>query len=328
MHFFEPVATTAFTLRPAPEDFKVDCGPDGAPFRPDAVAVDPAGEAVWGALAFGGDEGIATARYWVAPERRGARLAARMLKAAAPGLFAAGAKRFEVRPPVRDQAAIRAALRAGFRPDGGVSRGAAWDGTEAMVLGLLPNDGPGPTPRVLPDLPGGMLSDDTVSLRPLVPGDFEAHLRHRSSPDVYAGAALPLPPSAQEAREICEWRAAVDWLRGRSALMVIDDGTGYQGTIGLYDVARVVGTGMIGYDLSAAVRGRGYATRAVRLVRSWAFREVGLDRLWAGTDVHNAASQAVLRRAGFRLEGVERGGLPTISGPRRDTLLWALLSSD
>ncbi|THV32025.1 GNAT family N-acetyltransferase [Glycomyces paridis] len=328
MHFFEPVETTAFALRPAPDHVKIDRGADSAPFEPHAVATGPADEAVWGALAFGADDGVVSVRFWVEPERRGDRLGARMLKAAAPGLFAAGARRVEVRPPVRDQAAIRAALRAGFRPDSGVSRGAAWDGTEALVLGLLPADGPGPTPRVLPDLPGGTLGDGTIALRPLTPGDYEAHLRHRSSPDVYAGAALPLPPSAAEAREVCEWRAAVDWLRGRSALMVIDDGTGYQGTIGLYDVARVVGTGMVGYDLRAGARGNGYATRAVRLVTGWAFREVGIDRVWAGTDLHNTASQAVLRRAGFRLEGVERGGLPTVSGRRRDTLLWAALSSD
>lgn len=322
MYFFEPVETTAFTLRPANESLQLDCG-----FAPDVIARGPEGEAVWGALRFEG-EGVVGVRFWVAPERRGKRLASEMLRAAAPSVLAAGARRLEVRPPVRDHAAIRSAMRAGFRPDGGVSRGAAWDGTEAVTLGLLPGDPPGPAPRVLPDLPGGLLSDDTVSLRPLAPEDFEAHLRHRSRPDVYAGAALPLPPSAEEAREFCEWRAAIDWLRGRSALMVIDDGTGYQGTIGLYDVARVVGTGMVGYDLREEVRGRGYATRAVNLVRRWAFHEVGLDRLWAGTDVHNAASQAVLRRAGFRLEGVERGGLPTLTGRRRDTLLWAVLSSD
>ncbi|SDD44691.1 GNAT family N-acetyltransferase [Glycomyces harbinensis] len=322
MNFFEPVEPTAFALRPAAEGEKVDCG-----FEPDAVAVGPEDEPAWGALGFEGSA-VVSVRFWVAPERRGKRLASEMLRAAVPGLFAAGARRVEVRAPVRDQAAIRSAMRAGFRPDGGIARCGAWDGTAALTLGFVPGDGPGPAPRVLPDLPGGTLSDGVVSLRPLAPDDFEAHLRHRSNPDVYAGAALPLPPSVDEAREFCEWRAAVDWLRGRSALMVIDDGEGYQGTIGLYDVARVVGTGMVGYDLRAQVRGRGYATRAVSLVRRWAFREVGLDRIWAGTDVHNAASQAVLRRAGFRLEGVERGGLPTLVGERRDTLLWAALSSD
>ncbi len=227
-----------------------------------------------------------------------------MLRAAAPGVFASGARRLEARPPVRDQAAIRAAMRAGFRPDGGVSRGGAWDGTEGLMLGLLPVDGPGPSPRVLPDLPGGILSDGVISLRPLAPEDFEAHLRHRSRPDVYAGAVLPLPPSVVEARELCEWRASVEWLRGRGALMVIDDGTGYLGTIGLYDVARVVGTGMIGYDLRPETRGRGYATRAVKLVRALGVRGgrarpgVGRDRRPQHGFAGRAASRGVPARGG------------------------------
>jgi RimJ/RimL family protein N-acetyltransferase len=193
---------------------------------------------------------------------------------------------------------------------------------------MLPYDGHIGAPRGLQDLPGGELTDGTVSLRPRGPDDVEDHLRHRSTPDVYAGAALPLPPTPEELTESCEWRAAVDWLRGRAALMVIDDGSGYLGTIGLYHVSLVVGTAMIGYDLCPSARGKGYATRAVRLVCRWAFDEVGVDRVWAGTVVHNTGSQAVLRRSGFHLEGVERGGLPGTGGRRRDTLLWALLAQD
>ncbi len=321
MYVIEPVTTAAFTLRQADDDAKIECG-----FEPDLVAVAPEGDGLWGAMRLTEADGVVSVRFWVAPEQRGRKLGAAMLKAAAPPLFASGVRRIETRPPVREPAAIRAAMRAGFRPDSGVIRGGAYDGGDALGLGLLAGDGRGPAPRVLPDLAGGELTDGTVSLRPLRPDDFEAHLRHRTSPDVYSGAALPLPPSVGEVVEMCEWRAAVDWLLGRAALMVIDDGAGYRGTIGLYDVARLIGTAMIGYDLSADARGKGYATGAVRLICRWAFEEVGLDRVWAGTDVHNAASQAVLRRTGFRLEGVERGGLPSVDGTRRDTLVWATLS--
>lgn len=319
---FEPVTTSAFTLQPASGAAEPDCG-----FEPELVAVGPDRSEPWGALGLTSAEGIVFARFWVAPERRGYRLAAAMLRAACPTLFASGTSRVEVRAPVGDVAAIRAAMRAGFRPEG-VLRCGAPDGTDALVLGLVPDYGTGPAPRVLPDLPGGELTDGTLSLRPLLPEDFEAHLRHRTSPDVYNGAALQLPPSVGEVAEMCEWRAALEWLQGRSALMVIHDGSGYRGTIGLYHVRRMTGSGMIGYDLEAEARGKGYATRAVALVCRWAFDEVGLDRVWAGTDVHNAASQAVLRRSGFQLEGVERGGLPALDGSRRDTLVWARLSGD
>ncbi|WP_199038909.1 GNAT family N-acetyltransferase [Glycomyces salinus] len=319
---FEPVTTPAFTLQPARGGAEPDCG-----FEPELVAVGPDGEEPWGTLGLTSAEGTVVARFWVAPERRGHRIAAAMLRAVCPRLFDSGTGRVETRAPVSDRAAIRAAMRAGFRPEG-VLRAGAPDGTDALVLGLVPDYGGGPAPRVLPDLPGGELTDGAVALRPLLPDDFEAHLRHRTSPDVYAGAALPLPPSVGEVAEMCEWRAALEWLQGRSALMVIDDGDGYRGTIGLYHVQRMTGSGMIGYDLGAEARGRGYATRAVALVCRWAFGEVGLERVWAGTDVHNAASQAVLRRSGFRLEGLQRGGLPALDGSRRDMLLWARLSVD
>jgi len=50
----------------------------------------------------------------------------------------------------------------------------------------------------------------------LAPEDFEVHLRHRARPDVCAGAVLPLPPSVDEAREVCEWRAAIAYERNGS----------------------------------------------------------------------------------------------------------------
>ncbi|KPC68077.1 hypothetical protein ADL26_20570, partial [Thermoactinomyces vulgaris] len=80
---FAPVESAAFSLRPAPEDVKVDCG-----FAPDAIAVGPEGEAVWGALGFTQDGGTVSVRFWIAPERRGKHLGAAMLRAAAPDVFA------------------------------------------------------------------------------------------------------------------------------------------------------------------------------------------------------------------------------------------------
>ena len=70
---------------------------------------------------------------------------------------------------------------------------------------------------------------------------------------------------------------------------------------------------MIGYSMMPAWRGRGHATRAVRLLAAWAFEHAGIARLVAGTAPWNTASQRVLERAGFQREGYERSRLP---GPR------------
>ncbi len=54
----------------------------------------------------------------------------------------------------------------------------------------------------------------------------------------------------------------------------------------------------VGYWVDAAHTGRGVAARAVEHACAEALR-VGLHRVEAGTMLHNAASQAVLRRCGF-----------------------------
>lgn len=55
----------------------------------------------------------------------------------------------------------------------------------------------------------------------------------------------------------------------------------------------------IGYDLSVTARGVGLASEAVRLLSAWALGQPGVRVVLATTEPGNAASQAVLRRAGF-----------------------------
>jgi RimJ/RimL family protein N-acetyltransferase len=76
-----------------------------------------------------------------------------------------------------------------------------------------------------------------------------------------------------------------------------------------------------------AARGRGHATRAIRLVSGWAFRELGTERIEARTDPENLASQRALQKAGFTREGLERGSR-AVQGRRRDMICWSLLPSD
>ena len=64
-------------------------------------------------------------------------------------------------------------------------------------------------------------------------------------------------------------------------------------------------TVQIGYFLAAARRGRGYTTRAVRLLTEWLI-DLGAGKVFATTDTLNVASVAVLRRAGFGHEAMIR----------------------
>ncbi|MEU4984685.1 GNAT family N-acetyltransferase [Streptomyces sp. NPDC021969] len=55
----------------------------------------------------------------------------------------------------------------------------------------------------------------------------------------------------------------------------------------------------IGYDLTEAARGNGYATEALRALSAWALAREEVTSVFATTEPENTASQAVIVRAGF-----------------------------
>ena len=59
----------------------------------------------------------------------------------------------------------------------------------------------------------------------------------------------------------------------------------------------------LGIRMDEALGGRGYATRATRLVVEWAFGELGLHRVEANVMPRNARSLRVLEKCGFACEG-------------------------
>src|SRR5262245_35123602 len=85
--------------------------------------------------------------------------------------------------------------------------------------------------------------------------------------------------------------------------------------------------GEIGYVLTPAARGRGAATRAVRLLTDWCFGDLGLERLQLLIDSTNAASERVAERAGYLREGVNRS-VWFKEDIRLDQAVWARLRSD
>ena len=83
----------------------------------------------------------------------------------------------------------------------------------------------------------------------------------------------------------------------------------------------------IGYVLSPSARGRGAATRTVRLLTDWCFEQLGFVRLELWIDVTNHASERVAERAGYTKEGVLRSTWFK-EDIRIDVGVWSRLRSD
>jgi ribosomal-protein-alanine N-acetyltransferase len=100
------------------------------------------------------------------------------------------------------------------------------------------------------------------------------------------------------------------------------------GAITLGQIRRGVAlTATLGYWIGEPHARQGYMAEAMELVMRFAFRELGLHRLEAACLPSNEASQALLKRLGFREEGMARGYL-RIAGEWRDHLLFARLAED
>ncbi|MCM0676383.1 GNAT family N-acetyltransferase [Micromonospora phytophila] len=270
--------------------------------------------------------------YWVAPWARGRGVATGAARALADAALGGGFERLELLTHAENPASQRVALAAGFRHEGvrraaGQVRGGGRTDLTAWVR--LADDPPGPAPRLLPDLPEGRLTDGVVTLRPLGPDDVDLMFGLHTRPEVVANQAPPVPPTRGAIERRCRL-AESGWLTGAIARLLILDAAGGEpaGSCGLSYSDPAAGEGSVGYALLPAWRGRGYATRAVRLLAGWAFGAAGMARLVAGTMPDNTASHRVLENVGFRREGLLRGRLPGLDGTRIDDLVFGLLPEE
>ena len=144
------------------------------------------------------------------------------------------------------------------------------------------------------------LSDGVVTLRPRRPEDVDAIVAACQDPEIPRWTMVPSPYTREHAEE---WLARPD--HSSVHLLAVDADDRLLGSFSLMEIDRERGYGEIGYWLAAEARGRGFATRAVLLLRDWAASR-GLRELEIMTEPENVASARVAERAGFaRVEGLK-----------------------
>jgi RimJ/RimL family protein N-acetyltransferase len=177
-------------------------------------------------------------------------------------------------------------------------------------------------------LPTPPLGDGVVALRPWREGDIAAQLAAFGDP-VFERFSDWAPRTESDAiRFLADQEVAR--LRGEQlelALVEPRDADVLLGGASLNNVSLSQGRAAVGYWLAPEARGRGLATRAVRLLARWAFDGVGVARLELTCGPDNHASQRVAARCGFAREGLLRSHVP-FKGGRRDTVVFGLLPGE
>lgn len=183
--------------------------------------------------------------------------------------------------------------------------------------------------QVLP-VPDPPLTDSVVALRLWRAQDLDQRLAGYADPE-FQRFALSADEPVTEARI----RAHVeqeerDRARGAKLSLAIVDAAALDqvwGGCSVYDIDLDQQRAGVGYWLAPQARGRGAATRTVRLLAHWVFDVLGIARLELTCSPDNIASQRVAVRSGFFLEGIMRSYL-RFQGGRRDTMLFSLLPDD
>jgi len=263
--------------------------------------------------------------FWLAPADWGNGYATEAVRTLARFGLGNGLARVEIRCEVPDAASAAVALRAGF-------------GFEAVRRAVLPGrDGPpldgavfartaaDPDAAVPPAWPPlAELSDGVVTVRQTRPKDWPVLLAEANN-DAALGWGFSAEPMTEAAARQRADRAGLDRLvSGQNALLICDAASGAgAGILGLRRFGPP-GVVAIGYGVIPEFRGRGFTTRALRLLAGWAFNQTPTARLELGCKVDNVASARAATSAGFRAEGRRSGRLRNPDGSYSDELIFGL----
>lgn len=154
------------------------------------------------------------------------------------------------------------------------------------------------SPRRTPRLSDGIITLDRHGLN-----DTEEHLAGEDDEHFYR-FRMPASTALSVRRAILRWQR--QWrVGGRTRAFAIRMDTSGQLVGGCELRLGRNRDAEVSYWIFTPFRGRGFASRAVRLLCPWAFTALGLETIVARVEIDNMASRKVVRAAGFIEAGEE-----------------------
>ncbi len=157
-----------------------------------------------------------------------------------------------------------------------------------------------------PDTDFDRLHTERLLLRRSSPEDAEAISAYRSLPEVHRQQGWERTDPESVRADIEEMSGRRPGEPGGWVQFSVEEGTSGRliGDVGLSPADGEPGVIKVGYTMSPAVQGRGYATEAVGALIAYAFDTLGADVVRAYASADNAPSIRVAEKVGMRL--VER----------------------
>ena len=175
------------------------------------------------------------------------------------------------------------------------------------------------------DMTGSVfLRSDDIELRTIEEEDIEWMRENINDPDIRRYTTMRYPINYEQEKEWFEKRVSGEG--GPVHLLITEDGD-RKGVISLMKINKEGGNAEIGLWISSEEQGKGYGTRASKVMIEYGFRELRLHRVYARVYEHNTSSKKIWKKLGFKEEGVLREG-DFIDGEYEDIFMYGLLRDE
>ena len=173
------------------------------------------------------------------------------------------------------------------------------------------------------------LETDRLILREMTVDDVEFYFHHFNDNKIVEGSCHPGPENLEDSEEELERYCIKPFKENRGVRwgIVRKGSRELVGTCGYYDWNKTARRAEIGYDLDPAYWGEGIMTESLRAILEYGFEDMELNRIQAIIDSKNTRSIKLIRRLGFKKEGVLRQN-SYFNGQFRDDVVFSLLKKE
>lgn len=177
-------------------------------------------------------------------------------------------------------------------------------------------------PTQVPTLRHGL-----ITLRPVRESDIEEIYKACQDPLIPRFTTVPSPYTMTHAQFFVREQEPTRFASKSELLFVITNGyedeEKFSGLISFHSVSLGNHAAELGYWIEVSARLRGIGSTAARLITEYGFQTMGFKRLEALVDIDNEGSKALLRSAGYVLEGVMRQKVTRDDGEQIDMALFS-----
>lgn len=172
------------------------------------------------------------------------------------------------------------------------------------------------------------LNTQRLVLRKLEVSDAEEMFEYSSRPEASQYANWEPHTSVEYTKEFLRWlKWQYRFHKVKTWGITLKNGGKLIGTVSFVKIDKETTSAEIGYTVSSAFWGNGYATEAVQKLLEFGFLELGFQRIFAKVVKENVKSSRVLERLGFTYEGTLRNSM-VIHKKLCDVSYYSILKSE